>query len=52
MRKIRVTVSTGVTGSKRERVIHVEDDATNEEIQEAAEEIKNEMIEWYYEEIE
>ena len=52
MKRIRVTVSTGMTGSRRERVITVNDNATDEEIQEAAEETKDEMIEWHYEEIE
>lgn len=52
MKRIRVTVRTNISGSETSRVIEIDDNATDEEIQEVAEETKNEMIEWYYEEIE
>ncbi|HET8689376.1 MAG TPA: hypothetical protein VFM18_22425 [Methanosarcina sp.] len=49
MKKIVVSVSTGYIGSRKEKVIEVEDDSTEEEIQEIAESALWEMIDfdWY-----
>lgn len=52
MKRIRVTVRTSIAGSETSRVIEFDDNATDKEIQESAEETKDEMIEWHYEEIE
>ena len=46
MRQIIVYVTTGYTGSERRRVIAVEDDATEEEIQEEALSTIYELIDW------
>lgn len=51
MRKIIVYATTSIVGAKREDSFEVEDDATEEEINEIAEEYINELIEtgWYEE---
>jgi len=49
MKKIKVYVDSGYVGCKNENVIEVEDDATEEEIEELAGEAIYEMIDigWY-----
>lgn len=46
MRKIKVTVSTGYSGCGRDCEFAVEDDVTDEEVDEIALERLFEMIEW------
>ena len=48
MKKFTVHVSLGLNGCVREREMCVEDDATEEEIEEVANEILHSMIEWSY----
>lgn len=50
MKKITVTTHTGFPGCVHVDEIEVEDDATEEEIEEACKEVAFERIEWYYEE--
>lgn len=52
MRKFRGAISTNVVGSERQFDFEVEDDATEEEIEEVAQMAAFEFIDWYYEEIE
>lgn len=52
MRKFKGGISTNIVGSEREFDFEVEDDATQEEIDEAAQMAAFELIDWYYEEIE
>ena len=47
--KIKVGVSMGLSGCKIEDVIEVEDNATAEEVEEAAREWTFNHIEWWYE---
>lgn len=51
MRKFRGAISTNVVGSERQFDFEVEDDATEEEIEEVAQMAAFEFIDWYYEEI-
>jgi uncharacterized FlaG/YvyC family protein len=51
MKKIKVYVATRFVRSQDSLIIEVEDDATEEEINQAALEAMFEMIEWGYEEI-
>ncbi len=51
MKKIRVTVSTNKVGSGTERVIEVEDDSTQEEMEQTAQETMFEMINWDWREV-
>lgn len=44
--KIKVYASTSKLGSKVERVIEVEDDATDEMIDESATDTMHELIQW------
>lgn len=46
MKTLTVYVSVGLVGCKRECQIEVEDDSTDEEIEEAAREALWTMIEW------
>lgn len=50
MRKIRVTISIGLVGCKRTETFDVEDDATEEEIEEMAKEAALESLNWNWEE--
>ena len=50
MRKIKVTVSTGYSGCGRDCEFAVEDDISDEEIEEIALERVFEMIEWSWHE--
>lgn len=52
MKKIRVCVSTGYVGAKREEIIEVEDDCSEKELEEIAEETMLSMIEWGWSEVE
>lgn len=45
--KIRITVSIGLVGCKRDRIIEVDDDMTDEEIDEYAKEVLfGEIVSW------
>lgn len=46
MKRIRVYVTTGFVGCGREEIIEVEDDCSDEEIEEFAREVMFSMIEW------
>lgn len=46
MKQIKVTVTLGLVGCKREEIIEVEADLSEEEISEIAEETLFSMIEW------
>lgn len=46
MRTIRVTVSMGLVGCKRHGDFEIEDDATDDEIDEVAKEVLFNLIEW------
>lgn len=46
MKRIEVHVSVGLVGCRRKATIEVEDDCTDEEIEELAREALFEMIEW------
>lgn len=46
MRKIEVYVSTGYVGSRKAEVIEVEDDMSDDDIDEVARECMFSMIEW------
>lgn len=48
MKTVTVHVSTNKVGSKCSDEIEVEDDATDDEIEEAAKEVMFNMIEWNY----
>ena len=52
MRKIKVGVNTKYVGSKVTKIIEVEDEATDDEIEELVNETLWGMIETYWEEIE
>ncbi len=52
MKKIKVSVSTGYTGSKREDEFEIEDDATEEEINEVALEVMFQLIDFGWMEVE
>lgn len=52
MRKFRGSISTDVVGSECQFDFEVEDDATEEEIEEVAQMAAFEFIDWYYKEIE
>ena len=48
--KIRVTVSLGIVGCKREKIIEIFDDCTDDEIEaEARDTALTDMIEWTWE---
>ena len=51
MKKIRVAISMGYVGCQVEEVIEVEDDATEDEIQELALDILHEKVELNYFEV-
>ena len=46
MKTIKVTVTTGFVGAKREDTFEIDDDATDEEIEDTAQEAMFNMIEW------
>lgn len=46
--KIKIKLSIGLAGCTREKVIDIEDDCTNEEIDEMAQEAVHEMISWHW----
>lgn len=52
MRKFRVVVETGYPGCNLVGSFEVEDNATEEEIEQEAREVKECLTEWYYEEVE
>ncbi len=52
MRKIKVFVSTNRVGSQDYREFEVDDDASNECIEDLAKEEMFDMIEWYWKEVE
>jgi hypothetical protein len=52
MKRIRVYVTTNRVGSKVERIFEVEDDCSEQEIEEFAKDSMFEMIEWGYSEVE
>ena len=51
MKKIKVSIKTLYTGSLCEDCIEVEDNLTDDEIEEIAKEAAFNMIEWWYDEI-
>jgi hypothetical protein len=48
MREIKWTLDTGFAGANHEGVIEVEDNATEEEIDEEVKEVALEHVEWYW----
>lgn len=48
--KIKITVSIGLVGCRREKVIEVDDDMTDEEIDEYAKEVmfESELVSWHW----
>lgn len=52
MRKFKGGISTNIHGSECKFEFEVEDDATDEEIEETAQQAAFEWIDWYYEETE
>ena len=52
MRKFRGGIKTNMAGSESQFDFEIEDSATKEEIEEAAQLVAFELIDWYYEEIE
>lgn len=51
MRKFKVIVETGYAACNLVGSFEVEDNATEEEIEQEAREVKNSLTEWYYEEV-
>lgn len=51
MRTFQLTVSNGLVGCKVTRQFEVEDDATDQDIEEAGRDAMFEVIEWNYNEI-
>ncbi len=47
--KITVYVSIGLVGCRREATIEVDDDATEEDIEEEAQEAMLQMVQWHWE---
>lgn len=51
MRKFKVVVETGYPNCNLVSGFEVEDNATEEEIEAEAKEVKDSLTEWYYEEV-
>lgn len=51
MKKIKVNIATNKVGSSCSRIIEVDDDATEQEIDEEAWETACDMIDFYWEEV-
>jgi hypothetical protein len=52
MRKIEAYLSVGLVGCKRNEIFEVEDDATDEEIEEIIKEWVYELVEWGWQTVE